>query len=1017
MQPNRTAGLLIFVVLILAGGIGWQLLSSDEQPQVPSSDTSNQAGNQTGDDAETASHQSSDVGAQPAVEAASKREAVAAPDPSASDLPSIVGQVVGPAGRGIADIEIDCTPGFDFRENFANLDQDNANPFDPNTLTKRLAGNESDRVVTRTEADGSFRLRSEGTSKMVRLRVKARGHLLIERNLQRPTESDTDVGVLALELGAVVAGRVVNISGNAVAGARVTRTDPAANDAMAGLAFSFPGSDAWATIQGGDSSITDEDGRFELAHVAAGKYSLRAQHQDYPTGTRSELSVAEGHTLADILITMPRSATIRGTVSDLPKDRDGLRVMASKKQPTASGTADGLMGMFGDTSELLGDMGFAYGENQCEISSDGKFVLKGLKADSTYRVWVAQQGRGFTGTGYCSQRVEANTGSAGVTLRYEQGVNVTFVVVDAKSGAPVENLWVRDQLRGGGGMADMLAMAPSTARQKAYPDGSVTVANLRPKEKQKLQLTIQATGYGSFEQKDIELPETGSLDLGTVRLDPQPTVQVTVLNAYNGRAIRDAKVQLTGEVGSARLRAMASMGMGMAGAGPQAGRTDNNGQCTLNALTEQVAELTVTQKGFAAASATVSSSGSESSEHIVRLIEGGTVAVTVLDPDQNPMQGVSIEHQAPDNSTDRRKTDANGIAQFPNLTEDLHEFRIGTAGAGAGGIFAAAIANRGGGESGAPWQSVDVLDQETAELTLRKRPSATLTGVVRENGIPLEDATVTFEKGQGRDENNPLNDAALSSMMGMMNRGGSNRNKSDEEGLYELQDLPSGNHRVRITHKDRAMPNTVMVTLQDGQNRFDIDLSMTTLRGVVRDTDGTPVAGAEVTVSQQRSDGSGGSEARQVSRMMAGMMGGMGLGGSKQRTNAQGEFELRGVAADVELAVRVTAKSLSPVAASATVAEGQTKGPLQLTMQAAGRIEVTIAKAQMFSAVQATFVDAGAEGVEPIMQVLRGKKGTLEGLRPGNWELAYLSMQNRNPEDAPKITVTVVAGQTTNADF
>jgi protocatechuate 3,4-dioxygenase beta subunit len=1010
MQATRSVGLLIFVVLVIAGAIGWQLLGTDPLPQLPSSDTTSQAGDPADADAETAPHQSSEEDAQATVEAASTREAVEAPDPSASDLASIVGQVVGPAGQGIADIEITCKRGFDFRETFADSDLDDANPFDPKTLTKRLAGSESKRAVTRTEADGSFRIRSEGTSKLVRLRVAARGHLLIERNVQRPTASDTDVGVLTLELGAVVAGRVVNISGKAVAGARVTRTDPETNDAMAGLEFAWPGSDAWATAQGGDSSITDQDGRFELAHVAAGKYSLRASHQDYPTATRSELSVAKGHTLADILITMPRSATIRGIVTDLPKDHTGVIVMASKKQPAASGATGGLIGMLGNTSELLGDMGFAYGESQCEITSDGKFVLKGLKADSTYRVWVSQQGRGFAGTGVCSQRVDANTDSAAVTLRYEQGVNVTFVVVDAKSGAPVESLWVRDQLLGGGGMGDMLALAPSTARQKAYPDGSVTVANLRPKDKQKLQLTIQAVGYGRFEQKNIELPETGSLDLGTVRLEPQPTIQVTVLNAYHGKPIQGAKVQLTDELGSARMGAMALMGVN--GVGPQTGRTDNDGRCTLNTITDQSAELSVKRKGFAPASVSVSSSGSERSEHIVRLIEGGSVAVTVLDPDQNPVQGVSVEHQTPENSTDRRKTDANGIARFPNLTEDLHEFRIGTA--RAGGIFAAALANRGGNESGKPWQRVDVLDQETAELTLRKSPSATLTGIVRENGIPLEDATVTFQKGQASDGDSPLNAEALSSMMGLMNRGGSSSNKSDEEGLYSLQDLPSGNHRVRITHKGRAMRETVMVTLQDGQNRFDIELTMTTLRGVVRDSDGTPVAGAEVTVSQQSSNGA---ETQQVSRMMAGMMGGMGLGGSKSKTNAQGEFELRGVAANVELTVRVTAKSLSPATASATIALGQTKGPIQMTMQAAGRIEITIAKAQMFAAVQAKFVGAGAEGVEPVMQVVRGKKGALEGLKPGNWELSYLSMQNRNPDDAPKITVTVVAGQTATAEF
>ncbi|MGK0204418.1 MAG: protocatechuate 3,4-dioxygenase beta subunit [Planctomycetota bacterium] len=1008
MQSNRTVGLILFLVLLIAGAIGWQLLGSSELPQVPGQDQTTKSDNDTSsNDAEAATHQDSDGEPQPASEATAKREAVEAPDPAVSDLPSIVGQVVGPAGRGVEDVEIICTPGFDIGS-FADMDLGDTNPFDSQAIIKRAAGDKSQRVVTRTDADGSFRLHSEGTSKTVRLRVQVRGHLLINRNVSRPIDSDTDVGVLTLEVGAIVTGRVVDASGNAVASARVTRIDPDANELATGLSFAFSPNNAFDTLRGGDSSVTDEAGRFELAHLAAGSFSLRARHQDFPTATRSELSANKGHSVADILITMPRSATIRGTVSDLPQDRTGLLVMASEKRTASKDPTGGLMGMLGDASELLGDMGFSYGERQCEIASDGKFVLQGLNAESTYRVWVAQQGQGFAGSGMWSNRVEARTDTSGVTLRYQPGVRVTFTVVDSKSGAPIERLWVRDQLRGGGGLGDMMAFAPNNSRQKPYPEGLVTVANLRAKKKQKLQLTIQAIGYRSFEQKDIELPATGSLDLGTLRLDPQPVLHVTVLNAYHGKPIGGARVKLASEQAGGRFAAMAQMGG--RGATPQSGSTDSEGTCTINALVDQAAELTVTQKGFAPATVTVSGSADDSLEHVVRLVEGGTVAVTVLDPDKNPVEGVNIEHRTPENQTDTRRTDANGVARFANLSEDLHEFRVAATRAGEG--FAARFGNRGANDAGEPWQSVDVLDQETAELTLSKSPSATLTGIVRENGVPLEDAKVTFQKGQASDNSN---EAAMSAMMGLMTRGGSNDNKSDEEGLYSLSGLPSGNHRVRITHKDRAMPSTVMVTLRDGENRFDIDLSMTTLLGVVRDANGTPVSGAEVTVSQQRAGDN--EQAGQVGRMMAGMMGGMGLGGKTLKTNGQGEFKLRGVAADIELAVRVTAKSLTPTTATATVALGQTKGPIQLTMQPAGRIEVTLTKTEMFSAVQATFVDDGTGKVEPVMQVLRGKKGFLEGLRPGNWEVAYLSMQNRNPESAPKTTVTVIAGQTATVSF
>tara|TARA_R110002072_G_scaffold25443_4_gene85043 strand:+ start:61798 stop:64842 length:3045 start_codon:yes stop_codon:yes gene_type:complete len=1014
MQSNRTLGLLVFVVVAIAAIVGWQLLRSDELPPVPGQNGTVQAeADRKSSDADSAKHVGSSGDAESALEAASNREAVVVSDRATSSLPSIIGQVVGPTGRGVPDVEIVCSPGFDARDGFADVDLSGVNPFDSAGMIERLAGKASDRVVALTDAEGAFRVRATGTSKNVRLRVKARGHVLMERSVARPTNTDTDVGVLTLEVGVILTGRVVDVSGNAVVGARVTRID--ADDSADAAGFNFPGMELWGAMRGNDVDVTDEAGRFELAHVAAGTFSLRARHQDFPTATRSGLSANKGHSLADILITMPRSATIRGTVSDLPKDRTGLRVMAMQKPAASSDPAGGLMGMLGGASELLGDMGLAFGEKQCEIGSDGKFVLQGLNADSTYRVWVAQQGRGIAGSGVCSNRVEASTDSSGVSLRYAQGVNVTFTVVDDKTGAAIESLWVRDQLRGGGGLSDMLAFAPSTARQTSYPDGLVNVANLRAKEEQKLQLTIDAIGYRRHEQKDIELPEAGSLDLGTLRLTPQPVMHVTVLNAYHGKPIEGAQVNLVAENGRGGFAGMA--GMGTRGNTPRSSRTDADGVCMINALEAQVGDLKVTRKGFAPATVTVSAAGGGENKHVIRLIEGGTVTVTVLDPDQKPVEGVTVEHRNPENRTDRRQTDAKGVASFPNLSEELHGFRIAATRA-AGGFaagFAAGLGNRDGSDAGEPWESVDVLDQEAAELVLRKSPSSTLTGIVRENGVPLEDATVTFQKGQAAAGANGLNDEAMSAVMAMMNRGGGNDNKSDEEGLYRLVDLPAGNHRVRITHKGRAMPSTMMVTLQDGENRFDIDLSMTTLRGVVRDSNGDAVVGAEVTIAQKRA--SGGAQDRQASRMMRGMLGGMGLGGPKQTTNAQGEFELRGVAADVELTVRVTAKSLIPTSTTATVALGQTEGPVQLTMQPAGRIEITLAKAEMFAAIQATFVGDGSDEVEPVMQVLRGKSGSLEGLRPGTWELSYLSMRNRDPASAPKTTVTVIAGQTTTANF
>src|SRR5690606_8460413 len=155
------------------------------------------------------------------------------------------------------------------------------------------------------------------------------------------------VGVLTLEVGAVVSGRVVDVAGKPVAGVRVTRTNDTDSVAQGGFGFAFPGSEMMDLARNTDSSLSDEAGRFELAHVAAGEFALRGRHNDYPSTVLSGLSVAQGRSLTVVLISMPRGACIRGLVSDLPADVSTLRVMATKKRERRNDSTGGLMGLIG----------------------------------------------------------------------------------------------------------------------------------------------------------------------------------------------------------------------------------------------------------------------------------------------------------------------------------------------------------------------------------------------------------------------------------------------------------------------------------------------------------------------------------------------------------------------------------------------------------------------------------------------------------------------------------------------
>lgn len=1022
MQSNRVLGVGLLLSLVAAIAI-WQLGFATDPPVLPAPQDLTSPGVPAGPAAGTVEATGAGAVVPAAANAADGRIAVAANAVVDDSKPAVVGRVVGPDGQPIAGAKVVAAPGLSFanangRFDLDSLDMsdlDGADLMDPTRMMKTVREQLADRVEATTNADGRFRVHAKGASKGVGLRVLARGHEILDRRVARPTDQDVDAGTLSLQKGAIVAGRVLDPNGNAIVGAHVGRVHEMEARMMGGMDIDMPEMGEVEALRGGEAATTDEKGRFELAHLTPGDVILRARHPDHPTAKSDVLPVELGRELRDVLLTMQRGGEIRGTVTGLPAEAKGLQVMAAKKPRTDAADPTGMMAMFGgDMADMLSEMGMSFGERTADIAADGTFVLRGL-ARETYRVWVGRNVMGFAGNGVCSQRLEAQPG-ANVELRFEPGISVTFTVVDQDTGAPVERLWVGDRLRGGGGMADMMAMGmPQQRRLANYPGGVVTVANVRPKPKQKLTLTIDAIGYAQLQREDLELPKSGNLDLGTLRLAPTPVLRVTVVDADAGRPVAGATVSLSTAGGRGGNPFGRMMRMGMEGGGPQRATTDREGRCTLNRFVDASGELEIDAKGFAPfASAAIAFTKEGPDTFTATLPVGGRVDVSVLGPDQAPIKEAVVEHRAPDGELASKKADAMGLVRLEHLAPGTHSFRLGKD-AGPMGMIMAQARARGGEDEAATWTTVEVADKATATVRLLKQPTATLRGIVRENGLPLAGARVAFREGGGASEA----DMGME-VMGQMFEGlggGKGRNgKADDSGVYTLTELPEGEHRLEITHKTRAMPTRVAVTLRNGDNTFDVELDMTTVRGVVKDPQGNVVDGARVKVKVVRPAEPGAEIPEGIGEAMEGMMPGMNLGGGTTiKTDGNGVFELRGVDPDVELLVQATAKGFAPVSTKVTAPRGTTVDAKVLQLGAAGKIRVSMQSNAPFAAVRATFV--GDESVPPVMQVLRKGKVTLDGLRPGTWEVESMTDDRRNADTKQKRTVEVVAGQTVDVDM
>jgi hypothetical protein len=165
------------------------------------------------------------------------------------------------------------------------------------------------RLKAEADADGEFSLPAvpPGAHTLV---AESRGYGKTDVEVEVSGRAkEQDVGDVVLERGLAISGKVVEPSGGPVAGA--VYAEPATSTALRGLTDSFL------------MAESDSEGRFVLAGLAAGAYSLRASAIGF---AQSKPVMAEAGT-ANLTITVIRAGSIRGTVTD-PEGRPASSLQA-----------------------------------------------------------------------------------------------------------------------------------------------------------------------------------------------------------------------------------------------------------------------------------------------------------------------------------------------------------------------------------------------------------------------------------------------------------------------------------------------------------------------------------------------------------------------------------------------------------------------------------------------------------------------------------------------------------------
>ena len=852
----------------------------------------------------------------------------------------------------------------------------------------QVLGGKTDKEAT-TEADGSFAVSLPGRWEEIRIEIVARGYLeFSESHDLLEVDGDQDLGLLELDPAVVLGGKVINAKGEEVVGAKVRRTD--GNDRGFG-GFGRFGND--------DSVETDSEGKFELSYEESGTYTLVVTHDDYPTGRFPGETPPAGAMDLGIVLALKPAAVIAGEIIDFPFGREHIRVTA---RPTRTVAFDD-EGMDNAFAEQLG---FSADGLEGEVEKTGHFLIEGLEAGQQYTLRAFARG-GFFGRSACSDEQVANAGAKEVKLTWDPGGSLAFRVEDERTSGKVKDVDVRYRWESQGDSEGF----PDSVKKRSFADGQVEIDELRPKTGHKsLGILVSAPGYLDFHREGIVVREDDSVDLGLIKLRRAPTVRVVILDG-DGDPIKRARVRLTPEKfdDDENRNDWGGSGFFSLESKASSGKSDSEGVCELPAPVGETATLSVSHMSFSNFERTgvLMPRDGEREEQVV-LVEGGLLEVYVVDTAGNPVADAPIRHEYPEGSnkdSNRHSTNKRGLVRLKNQIIGEHRFQT---------VENSLLSDIGSEEDdSAEWESVVAVDQQTTQLTLHVAPRASLRGVITANGQPLERATVSLLR-ENPGENEELIVEFQVEMATYSPKGFDSTDRTDRKGNYKLEDIPTGDYRVSVSHRDRALPYSVPVEIRSGDNKFNIELPITAIQGRVTNADGDPVERALVKVIPVAASSTADGEEERGRQALEQLFGG-GRGG--RRTDADGRYELVGIPADKTVVIQATADGFTASRSEEiTLTHGEVKRKVDIELSGGGTIIVRMVdEVTPFTFLSATYEGDKEPGPEPKAAMVRNGKATFRGLEPGPWRVTRSDMEGDSTGEGQ--LVNVQSGVETSIDL
>lgn len=858
----------------------------------------------------------------------------------------------------------------------------------------------ADRNRAFSNAQGEFRLRGLDPEQVLTLNTRLAGFAPGSLRLEglRPRETKSGV-VVELKPGTSATGQVVDGEERPLAEATVS-VRKALQGAAGPRMFINP-----FELAEEESSTTDQEGRFSIPDLGAGKYDLAIRRRGFAQKNLPGIEVAGDGSPTDIgRIVLEPGALLQGRVTDTagqPIEGASVRVPPADRLAAAMDALNP-------------------GRENAATLADGWFSVEDLRAGDKVDLVVSR-------AGYSEQRLDGVEvpPPAPLEIQLRPASTISGTVVDPEEqpipGASITALRSAGGARGGG----MVFMARVVRPVGADDLGQFEIQDVEPG---KITLTASATGYqqqslpevevaagenveglkfvlqpGAVVQGQVFAPDgspAGGARVGPVRstegplrgggfedsrtdgdgryrlenLTPGPA-SIEANHDDHGRAVKDLEVkagtttldlrfeggytvsgQVTDEGGAPVPDSWVELSPAGQPFNRQSARAGGDGNFRVEGVKNGDYTVEAFAKGFAAArdAATVKVNGAPVTGVAVTLKPGGAIVGTVtgLDPDAFSQVNIWVGSGARFGGGGMAQPDYKGNFRIDNLSPGRYQVNASLSNSGRQAKAEATLS----------------ADQAEIQVELQFGKGLTLSGRVLQAASPISGMTLWLNLTEGP---------------------GNFIGETDHEGRFSIEGLEEGVYTLQANHFQRGLSHRETVEVRSNRTiTVNIPTGKVSAR-VVDAIDRAPVAGASAILASAEAGDP------------------LPFGGSAALTNENGSFTLNNVGNGT---YQLTVKKDGYATVSRTVMVQSGKDPvledivLDPTEGLALRVQTSYGAFP--ESVRVAVIDGAGR---PLTVVRRdtGENGSLRvgGVPPGTWELLIEA-----PGSAPAAIQAVAPG-------